>query len=123
MNKKKTMFKVSNRNTRKICLLMISKITLKASERRHPTTTYLAKVTVQNHVWTVFLRIYTNLQSKVLLSSLTARNFNNRNLFMSFYEKSLPKYLVNENSKFEQFFISEKTAPKTDTFFNFSPYI
>ena len=102
---------------------MISKITLKASERRHPTTTYLAEVTVQNHVWTVFLRIYTNLQSKVLLSSLTARNFNNRNLFMSFYEKSLPKYLVNENSKFEQFFISEKTAPKTDTFFNFSPYI
>ena len=102
---------------------MISKITLKASERRHPTTTYLAEVTVQNHVWTVFLRIYTNLQSKVLLSSLTARNFNNRNLFMSFYEKSLPKYLVNENSKFEQFFISEKAAPKTDTFFNFLPYI
>ena len=123
MNKKKTMFKVSNRNTTKICLLMISKITLKASERRHPTTTYLAEVTVQNHVWTVFLRIYTNLQSKVLLSSLTARNFNNRNLFMSFYEKSLPKYLVNGNSKFEQFFISEKTAPKTDTFFNFLPYI
>ena len=123
MNKKKTMFKVSNRNTRKICLLMISKITLKASERRHPTTTYLAEVTVQNHVWTVFLRIYTNLQSKVLLSSLTARNFNNRNLFMSFYEKSLTKYLVNENSKFEHFFISEKTAPKTDIFFNFLPYI
>ena len=123
MNKKKTMFKVSNRNTRKICLLMISKITLKASERRHPTTTYLAEVTVQNHVWTVFLRIYTNLQSKVLLSSLTARNFNNRNLFMSFYEKSLTKYLVNENSKFEHFFISEKTAPKTDRFFNFLPYI
>ena len=46
---------------------MISKITLKASERRHPTTTYLAEVTVQNHVWTVFLRIYTNLQSKVSL--------------------------------------------------------
>ena len=67
MNKKKTMFKVSNRNTRKICLLMISKITLKASERRHPTTTYLPEVTAQNHVWTVFLRIYTNLQSKVSL--------------------------------------------------------
>ena len=62
-------------------------------------------------------------QLAVLLSSLTARNFNNRNLFMSFYEKSLPKYLVNENSKFEQFFISEKAAPKTDTFFNFLPYI
>ena len=61
---KKTMFKVSNRNTRKRCLL-ISKITLKTSERRHLTTSYLPEVTVQNHVWTVFPRIYTNLQSKV----------------------------------------------------------
>ena len=46
---KKTMFKVSNRNTRKRCLL-ISKITLKTSERRHLTTSYLPEVTVQNHV-------------------------------------------------------------------------
>ena len=68
---KKTMFKVSNRNTRKRCLL-ISKITLKTSERRHLTTSYLPEVTVQNHVLDSFPRIYTNLQS-----SPTARNFNN----------------------------------------------
>ena len=38
--------------------------------------------------------------------------------FMSFYEKSLLKYLIHENSKCHCF-ISEKRAPKTDTFFNF----
>ena len=37
---KQTMFKVSNRNTRNRCLL-ISKIALKISERRHLTTSYL----------------------------------------------------------------------------------
>ena len=42
---------------------------------------------------------------------------------MSFYEKSLPKYLIHENSKCQHFFISEKTAPKTDKFFNFLPYV
>ena len=47
---KKTMFKVSDRNTKKRCLL-ISKIT---SERRHLTTSYLLELTVQNHVRTVF---------------------------------------------------------------------
>ena len=46
---KKTMFKVSNRNTRKRCLL-ISKITLKTSEGRHLTTSYLPEVTIQDHV-------------------------------------------------------------------------
>ena len=34
---------------------------------------------------------------------------------MSFYERSLPKYLIHENQKCQRF-ISEKTAPKTDTF-------
>ena len=71
------MFEVSNRNTRKRCLL-ISKITLKTSERCHLTTSYLRKVTVQN-------RILDSLQCKfaiksllsVLLSSSTAGNFNN----------------------------------------------
>ena len=37
---------------------------------------------------------------------------------MSFYEKSLPKYLIHENLS-QRFFISEKT----DKFFNFLPYI
>ena len=58
--------------------------------------------------WTVFPRIYTNLQSK--------GNFL-RN------EKSLPKYLIHEKFKMSAFFISEKTAPKMDKFFNFLPYI
>ena len=49
---KKTMFKVSNRNTRKRCLL-ISKITLKTSERCHLTTSYLPEATVQNHILAV----------------------------------------------------------------------
>ena len=120
------MFRVSNRNTRKRCLL-ISRITLKTSERRHLTISYLPEVTVQNHIWTVFPRIYTNLQSNVcfqfcfqdrrpLISTIA-------NPFMVLYEKSLPKYLIHENSKCQHFFISEKTAPKTDKFFNFLPYI
>ena len=58
--------------------------------------------------WTVFPRIYTNLQSK--------GNFL-RN------EKSLPKYLIHEKFKMSAFFISEKTAPKTDKFFKLLPYI
>ena len=86
----KTMFKVSNRNSCKRCLL-ISKITLKTSKQRHLTTSYLPKVTVQNHVWTVFFRIYTNVQSKLcfqfcfqvrrpVISTIV-------NPYMSFYEK------------------------------------
>ena len=46
---KKTMFKVSNRNIRKRCLLT-SKIILKTSEQSHLTTSYFPEVTVQNHV-------------------------------------------------------------------------
>ena len=83
---KKTIFKVSDRNTKKRCLL-ISKIT---SERRHLTTSYLLELT-ENHVWTVFPRIYTNLQSKVcfhfcfqvrrpVISTIA-------DPYMSFYEK------------------------------------
>ena len=71
------MFKVSNRNTRKRCLL-ISKITLKTSERRHLTTSYLPEVTVQNHILDS-LQCQFAIKSlfPVLLSSSTARNFNN----------------------------------------------
>ena len=35
---------------------------------------------------------------------------------MSFYEKSLPKYLIHENSKCQRFFISKK-QPKTGQIF------
>ena len=54
--------------------------------------------------WTVFPRIYTNLQSK--------GNFL-RN------EKSLPKYLIHEKFKMSAFFISEITTLKMETFFKF----
>ena len=74
------MFKVSNRNTRKRCLL-ISKITLKTSERRHLSTCYLLEVTVQSHVLGIFSwNIYQfaiKILLSVLLSSSTALNFNN----------------------------------------------
>ena len=125
---KKTMFRVSNRNTRKRCLL-ISRITLKTSERRHLTISYLPEVTVQNHIWTVFPRIYTNLQSKVCFQfcfqvrrpviSIMA------DPYTSFYEKWewLQKYLIHEKFKMSAFFISENTAPKMDKFLNFLPYI
>ena len=80
----KTMFKVSNRNTKKRCLL-ISKITLKTSEWRHLTTSYLREVTVQNHVLLeqIFQFEIKSLLS-VMLSSLTACNFN----------KSRPIYVI-----------------------------
>ena len=77
---KKTMFKVSNRNTRKRCLL-ISKTTLKTSERRLLTTSYLSEITVQNHISDSFSKNIYQFAIKsllsVLLSSSTARNFNN----------------------------------------------
>ena len=113
---KKTIFKVSDRNTKKRCLL-ISKIT---SERRHLTTSYLLELT-ENHVWTVFPRIYTNLQSKVWFQScLQVRRpviSTIVNPFMSFYEKSLPKYLIHKNLK--RFFISEKQPQKRTNFSTF----
>ena len=109
------MFKVSNRNTRRKCLL-ITKITLKTSERRHLTTSYLPAVTVQKHLQSkVCFQFYFQVRRPVISTIV--------NPFMSFYEKSLPKYLIHENSKCQHFFISEKTVPKTDKFFNFLPYI
>ena len=73
--------------------------------------------------WTLFPRIYTNLQSKVcfqfcfqvwrpVISTIV-------NPFMSFYEKSLPKYLIHENSKCQHLFTSEKTVPKRTNFSTF----
>ena len=74
------MFKVSDRNTRKRCLL-VSKITLKTSEQRHLTTSYLTEVAVQNHVLDSFSQNIYQFTIKILLSVLllssTARNLNN----------------------------------------------
>ena len=52
---KKTMFKVSNRNTRKRCLL-ISKITLKTSEWGHLTNSCFPEVAIQNHILDSFTK-------------------------------------------------------------------
>ena len=65
---------------KKSCLL-ISKITLKTSERHHLTACYLPEVTVQNHILDSFSSNMYQFAIKsllsVLLSSSTARNFNN----------------------------------------------
>ena len=79
--------------------------------------------------WTVFPRIYTNLQLKAcfqfcfqvwrpVISTIV-------DPYTSFLknEKSLPKYLIDEKFKISAFFISEKTAPKMDNFLNCLPYI
>ena len=56
----------------------------------------------------------------VLISNLTARNFNNSRPInailreMRNHYRSLPKYLIHENSEQQHLFISEKAAPKTD---------
>ena len=126
--KKQTMFKVTNRNTRKRCLL-ISKIILKTSERRNLTTSYLLKVTAQTISWTVFSRIYTNLQSKVcfqfcfqvrrpVISTIA-------DPYMSFYEKWEIITELFDSWKIQNvsIFYFWKTAPKMDKFFNFLPYI
>ena len=115
----KTMFKVSNRNTRKRCLL-ISKITLKTSERRHLTTSCLSEACIP--------RIYTNFQSKVcfqfcfqvrrpVISTIA-------DPYMSFYEKWEIISKVFDSWKFKiSAKMSEKTPPKTDKLFNFLPCI
>ena len=99
---KKTMLEVSNRNTRKRCLL-ISKIRLKTSGQRHLTTSYLTEVIVQNHVLDSFC--------------------NQKSTFSSAFKFDVPKYLIHENSKCQHFFISGKKGPKTDKLFNLLPYI
>ena len=120
LSQKKTMLKVSNKNTRKRCLL-ISKITLKTSERRHLTTSCLSEACIP--------RIYTNFQSKVcfqfcfqvrrpVISTIV-------DPYMSFYEKweIISKIFHSWKFKMSVFFYFWKKALKADTFFNFLPYI
>ena len=122
--KEKTMFKVSNRNTRKWCLL-ISKITLQTSERCHLTTSYLPEVTVQNHILDS-LRCQFTIKSllSVLFSSSTARNFNNSRLIYVILWEMRNNYRTiwfMKNSKCQHFLFLKKTAPKMDKLFNFLP--
>ena len=112
------MLKVSNRNTRKRCLL-ISKIILKTSERCHLTTSYLPEVTVENHTLdSLQCQFAIKSLPSVLLSSLMARNFNNSR---PTYEKSeiITELLIHEKFKMPAFFISEKTTPKNGQIFQF----
>ena len=121
---KKTMFKVSNRNTRKRCLL-ISKITLKTSERRHLTTSYLPEVTVQNHILDS-LQCQFAIKSllSVLLSRSTARNLNNSRPILDILwniRNNYPTIWFMKNSKCQRylFLIKQPQKWKNFQFFNF----
>ena len=76
LSQKKIMFKVSKRNTR--CLL-ISKITLKTSERRFLTTRYLSEATTQNH-FLEYIPICNQVRRPVISTIIDP--------YMLFYEKS-----------------------------------
>ena len=116
------MFKVSNRNTRKRCLL-ISKITLKTSERRHLTTSYLPEVTVQNHILDS-LQCQFAIKSllSVLLSSSTARNFNNSRPMYAILWEMINNYRTiwfMKNSKCQHFLFLKKQPQKWTNFSTF----
>ena len=123
--KRKTMFKVNNRNTRKRCLL-ISKTTLKTSEWRHLTTSYLPKVTVQNHVLNSFSQNIYQFSIKsllsVLLSNSTARNFNNsRPIYVIFWEirNHYRNIWFMKNSKCQHLLFLKKQPQKSINFSTF----
>ena len=75
--------------------------------------------------WTVFPRIYTNLQSKVYFQFC----FQVRRPVISTIvdhichfmrnKKSLPKYLIHENSKYQHFLFLKKQPPKLTNFSTF----
>ena len=115
------MFKVTNRNTRKRCLL-ISKITLKTSKRCHLTTSNLPEVTIQKHILDSLQGQFAikSLPS-VLLSSSRAPNFNNSRPIHVILFEMRNNYRTFDSGKIRNssFFIFEKTAPKMDKFFNF----
>ena len=108
---KKTVFKVSNRNTRKRCL-QVSKKILKTSERSQLTTSYLPEVTLQNHVLDRFSQ---NIYQFEIKSD--DPQFQQRYLMRN-DELSL-KYLIHEKFKMSAFLVSEKTAPKWTKFSTF----
>ena len=121
----KSMFKVRNKNTRRRCLL-ISKITLKRSERRHLIISYLPEVTVQNYVldnfsWNVYQFAIKSLLP-VLLSSSTAHKFNNsRPIYVIFWELRNHYRIVSimKNSKCLHFLFLIKQPEKWTNFSTF----
>ena len=119
------MFKVSNINTKKSCLL-ISKITLKTSERHHLTACYLPEVTIQNHILDSFSSNMYQFAIKsllsVLLSSSTARNFNNsRPIYVILWEmrNNYRTIWFMKNSKCQHFLFLKKQPQKWTNFSTF----
>ena len=120
--KKKTMLKVSYRNTRKICLL-ISKIILKTSERCHLTTSFLLEVTVQNYILDI-LQCQFAIKSlpSVLLSSSTAHNFNSSRPMYVVLREMKNNYRTIwfiKNSKCQHFLFLKKQPKKLINFSTF----
>ena len=104
---------------RKRCQLT-SKITLKTSERCHLTTSYLPEATVQNHILDG-LQCQFAIKSlpSVLLSSSTARNFNNsRPIYVILWEmrNNYRTIWFMKNSKC-QHFLFLKNSPKNGQIF------
>ena len=98
------MFKVSNRNTRKMSLDFKNNI----KNFKTKSIAICRRNLSRTLSWKVFPRIYTTLQS-------------NGNFLRN--EKSLPRYLIHEKIKMSAFFISEKITLKMETFFKFLPYV
>ena len=114
------MFKISNRNTRKRCPL-ISKTTLKTSERRLLTTSYLSEITVQNHISDSFSKNIYQFAIKsllsVLLSSSTARNFNNSKPIYVILWEIITEIFDSWKFKMSTFFYFWKNSPKNRQIF------
>ena len=106
------MFKVSNRNTRKRCLL-ISKITLKTSERRHLTTSYLNYVLDSFSKNIYEFEIKSRFQVRRPVISIIV------NPYMSLYEKREIISEIFDLSKFKisAFFYFCKNRPKNGQIF------
>ena len=120
--KKNTMFKVSNGNTRERFLL-ISKLILKTSEQRHLITSYLPEITVQNHILdSLQCQFAIKSLPSVLLSSSTARNFNNsRPIYFISWEMrhNFETIWFMKNSKCHHFLFLNKQPQKWTIFSTF----
>ena len=97
---------------------------IKTTERCHLTTSYFPEVTVQNHILDS-LQCQFAIKSlfPVLLSSSTARNFNNsRPIYVILWEMrhNYRTIWFMKNSKC-QHFLFLKNSPKMDKFSNFLP--
>ena len=126
---KKTVFKVSNRNTRWRCLL-ISKITFKTLERCHLTPSHLSGVTLQNHVLgSFFYKIDTNLQPKFCLQfcfqvwrPIISTIVDPYTSFSGKWE-IITEIFDSWKTQNASTFYFWKNAPKIDKFFNYLPNI